>query len=105
MRPAAIGHHGETVAQLLRPGFHSGTVPKLFAKARRARRRDARREDDRATERLKWQFHEVEEAVAHFTERELLSYLTYLCSIYWLSRMDMSRMVEITESVMVNAES
>ena len=34
--PRAIGHHGETVGRLLRPGFHSGTIPKLFTKLRRA---------------------------------------------------------------------
>ena len=30
--PEPVGSHGETVARLLRPGFHSGTVPKLFAR-------------------------------------------------------------------------
>ena len=32
LRPVMIGHHGETMLRLLRPGFHSGTLPKLFAK-------------------------------------------------------------------------
>ena len=32
------GSHGETVVRLLRPGFHSGTLPKRFARLRRARR-------------------------------------------------------------------
>ena len=32
VRPAVVGGHGETVARLLRPGFHSGTIPKLFAR-------------------------------------------------------------------------
>ena len=30
---------GETIDRLLRPGFHSGTVPKLFARLRRAERK------------------------------------------------------------------
>ena len=34
-----VGSHGETVLRLLRPGFHSGTLPKLYAKLRRARER------------------------------------------------------------------
>lgn len=34
LAPIPIGHHGETMRGLLRPGFHSGTVPKLFRKLR-----------------------------------------------------------------------
>ena len=37
----AIGHHGETMVQFLRPGFRSGTLPKLYAKLRRASRKAA----------------------------------------------------------------
>ena len=36
--PVVVGSHGETVVRLLRPGFHSGTLPKQFARLRRARR-------------------------------------------------------------------
>ena len=38
LRPVKIGSHGETMIRLLRPGFHSGTVPKRYAKLRRAER-------------------------------------------------------------------
>src|SRR5262249_37575813 len=31
LRPVAIGHHGETMGGLLKPGLHSGTLPKLWA--------------------------------------------------------------------------
>ena len=34
LRPMPIGSHGETLLRLLRPGIHSGTVPRLFAKLR-----------------------------------------------------------------------
>ena len=37
--PVAIGHHGETMIQFLRPGFRSGTIPKLYAKLRRGSRK------------------------------------------------------------------
>jgi hypothetical protein len=30
-----VGSHGETIERLLRPGFHSGTLPKLFRNIRR----------------------------------------------------------------------
>ena len=39
LRPVPLGPHGETMPRLLRPGFHSGTLPKRFAKLRRAERR------------------------------------------------------------------
>ncbi len=35
LRPVQVGRHGETMRRLLLPGFHSGTIPKLFAKQRR----------------------------------------------------------------------
>jgi hypothetical protein len=38
LKPIHFGSHGESVAQLLRPGFHSGTLPKAYAKVRRAHR-------------------------------------------------------------------
>jgi hypothetical protein len=38
LRPVIIGHHGETMARLLRPGFHSGTIPKRYARLRRSER-------------------------------------------------------------------
>ncbi len=38
LQPVPIGQHGETVGTLMRPGFHSGTLPKHFAKLRRAAR-------------------------------------------------------------------
>src|SRR5262249_58981978 len=42
LRPVMVGSHGETLARLLRPGFHSGTLPKLHAKLRKAERRAGR---------------------------------------------------------------
>jgi len=38
LKPVPIGQHGETVGTLMRPGFHSGTLPKHFAKLRKAAR-------------------------------------------------------------------
>ena len=39
LQPAAVGHHGETVVRLLRYGFHSGTISKLYSRLRRADRK------------------------------------------------------------------
>lgn len=35
LRPVPVGLHGESMRRLLIPGFHSGTIPKLFSKLRR----------------------------------------------------------------------
>jgi hypothetical protein len=68
LQPDVIGHHGETLHGLLKIGFHSGTVPKLYRKLRRAE------EVGETSSRRKQQeqLHHVEEAVRAFTERELI---------------------------------
>jgi hypothetical protein len=71
LRPVPIGHHGETMLRLLRPAFHSGTIPKLFAKLRKAQRRGKRK----AARKLQETFEEVKESIRHFVDRELLELL------------------------------
>jgi len=84
LQPTPIGHHGETVSALLVAGFHAGTVPKLFARWRRA----AQREDEAQLTgaapgpvaggqdvRFREGVREVEEAVSHFVDRELAALL------------------------------
>jgi hypothetical protein len=73
LRPAVVGSHGETVRRLLRPGFHSGTVPKIFAKLRRASGKSARKQEEA--------LHHVAAAVTRFVERDLLAVLD--CSPRW----------------------
>jgi hypothetical protein len=71
LKPVLIGSHGETMLRLLRPGFHSGTVPRLFAKLRRAERKGRARGVRKYHEGL----HHVEESVHRFVEREFLHLL------------------------------
>jgi hypothetical protein len=71
LRPAVVGSHGETVRGLLRPGFHSGTVPKLFGKLRGA----ARRGDDGKASRARHELDHVREAAERFADRELVGLL------------------------------
>ena len=71
LAPVRIGHHGETMSGLLVPGFHQGTIPKLFAKLRRAVRTGksslgAHREA----------LHHVEHAIFTFVQRELCRLLS-----------------------------
>ncbi len=75
LKPVVIGHHGETMARLLKPGFHSGTVPKLFAKLRRAERKKAATGHGKGLRKSLARLHAVEESVRHFIDRDFLSLL------------------------------
>ncbi len=70
-----IGRHGETMVRLFKPGLHSGTIPKLFAKLRRAVR-DAYSSDPKANgvvARRRQDLHEVGEEIDRFFDREVLA--------------------------------
>jgi hypothetical protein len=73
LQPVVVGSHGENVARLLRPGFHSGTLPKLFAKLRRAERKELRGGLGKSARKHEATLHHVEESVRHFVERELIA--------------------------------
>jgi hypothetical protein len=69
LEPVMIGSHGETMRGLLCPGFHSGTVPRLYRKLRHAE-----------TARLARLHHDLEhsgEAVERFACRELIDLLRH----------------------------
>ena len=71
MRALAIGHHGESMVSFLKPGFHSGTIPKHYTKLRRA----AWKDDERGVAKQREGLHHVEEAISKFVERQLVSML------------------------------
>lgn len=76
LKPVLIGEHGETLLRLLRPGFHSGTIPRLFAKQRRASRRDARTYAENNVSKFVSRLQHESAAVRHFFERELVALLS-----------------------------
>ncbi len=67
LRPEIVGHHGETVLRLMRPGLHSGTVPKLYARLRHGRGRSPRKQYEA--------LHHLRERLRQFVERNLLAVL------------------------------
>lgn len=73
--PIAVGSHGETIGRLLRPGFHSGTLPKLFTKLRKGERRWLREGREKGIIKQSEALHHVEEAIRRFIEREFLALL------------------------------
>lgn len=72
LEPLRIGHHGETMHALLVPGFHAGTVPKLYAKMRDAMNR-GRAKANKYREALR----EVEHAVETFIDRDVAGLLRF----------------------------
>jgi hypothetical protein len=75
LRPIGVGPHGETVRQLLQPGFHSGTVPKLFARLREAEREAIRSGSWRAARTWRRSLQDVERTIRRLVERELIKLL------------------------------
>jgi hypothetical protein len=71
IRPAIVGSHGEKMRALLRPGFHSGVVPKSFAKLRKAMRSGNRRRQAKYHHIL----HHVAEGVHRLVERSFIPHL------------------------------
>jgi hypothetical protein len=71
LHEVSIGHHGESMVGFLKPGFHSGTIPKRFTKLRRT----AWKADERGVARHREQLHHVEDAIYKFADRELVSML------------------------------
>ena len=75
LRPVGIGHHGETMPRLLRWGFHSGTLPKRFAKLRRAERKARRTGQWHAVRKHRHALQQAEHAVRRYVEREFTGLL------------------------------
>ncbi len=71
LKPAVIGSHGESMRGLLRPGFHSGTVPRHFRQLRKADRRG----NTTKASQLHHDLDHTAEGVHRFIERELLPLL------------------------------
>jgi hypothetical protein len=73
--PVAVGDHGERVRGLLHWGFHSGTVPRLYAKLRTAEREAAVTDVWREARTHRAALRAVEEAVRRFVTRDFVEVL------------------------------
>jgi hypothetical protein len=73
LRPVVVGGHGETMRRLLQPGFHSGTVPRLYARLRRAEARALMIGNRRDVRAVRHALRETASAVRLFVEGELVS--------------------------------
>jgi hypothetical protein len=75
LQPAAVGHHGESVSRLLRFGFHSGTIPKLFGRLRRADRKALWTGNWKKSRKYRDALESVEHKVRDFINREFVELL------------------------------
>jgi hypothetical protein len=73
--PVRIGHHGETLATLLRPGFHRGPIPATYHRLRRAERQQDPAKRERRRQKLEDRLHHELERTQRFFERELMALL------------------------------
>ncbi len=74
--PVLVGSHGETLIRLMKPGLHSGTLPKLFSKLRRAERKAHLPRWKNAKAVYHERLHHVEESIQYFFERDFCLLLT-----------------------------
>jgi hypothetical protein len=72
LRPVPVGSHGETLRRLLYPGFHSGTVPRLFARLRQAEREAAETGNWRVARTCRRSLQEVETTLRRFLARDFI---------------------------------
>ena len=75
LHPVMIGSHGENMSRLLKPGFHSGTLPKRFAKLRRAERHARRDGNWRSVHKHLRALEHAELSIRRYVEREFLELL------------------------------
>jgi hypothetical protein len=73
LKAVAVGPHGETVRGLLHIGFHSGTVPRLYARLRAAEVEAAHTDVWRDARTYRQALRGVEEAVRQFVTRDLVA--------------------------------
>lgn len=73
LEPVAFGEHGETMTALLRPGFHSGTLPRLYRKLRQASRNRKGASSSRALRKYREELHHTRDAIQTFLERGIIA--------------------------------
>ncbi|MGH7140477.1 MAG: hypothetical protein ACREHD_32480, partial [Pirellulales bacterium] len=75
LQPAAVGHHGESIVRLVRYGFHSGTISRLYMRLRRAERKALWTGNWKKPRKYYDALSAVEHEVRSFVEREFIELL------------------------------
>lgn len=104
LQPIVVGGHGETLPRLLLPGFHSGTLPKAFARLRRLER--GRPSFRRFSQRRAWQdvLHHAERDLCRFVERDLIRLLSY-CPVWRDADLRLTDVQTACNSIIIKVDS
>ena len=73
--PSLVGSHGETLPRLMKPGFHSGTLPKLFRRMRRLEQKETSFRRFSLRRAAREQLEHVERDLRRFVDREFVKLL------------------------------
>lgn len=76
IRPMSLGQHGETLLTLLEPGIHSGTIPRLFTRWRRAEREAIRTRNWRIARGFRQNLEEIQDSIRLFVTRNFIHLLS-----------------------------
>ena len=77
LKPVAVGLHGESLPRLLKPGFHSGAIGKVYARMRRAEQQGDPLRRRQSLAQSQERLHHLEVAVRQFVEREMFALLRH----------------------------
>jgi hypothetical protein len=101
LQPVPIGHHGETMARLLRAAFHSGTIPKVYARLRRALRGTSNSDAWKAVHRQEEILHHVADRLHKFADREFVALLNG-CQHQDMLRLRLENVAVSTNRIVLN---
>lgn len=104
LAPAPMGRYGETMTALLRPGIHSGTLPKLFSKLRRALNYARHDEHDRAARKQLAAIDGVRLSVERFVNRTLCQTLS-LCEFTRGNPMRVEQVATATNRIEIEVDN
>ncbi len=90
LKPVPIGDHGETMLRLLRLGFHSGTIPRIFARLRAAQYPSALSAGSKAANKQREKLNHVEKSLWSFVDRTLVPLLNE-CDEWRGARLEIGR--------------
>ena len=104
LQPIVIGSHGESIPRLLSPGFHSGTLPKAFARLRRLERQAP--SFRRFSQRRAWQdvLQHAERDLRQFVERDFIRLLEY-CPVWQDSDLQLEEVKIACNSILISLDS
>lgn len=104
LAPAAMGRYGETMTALLRPGIHSGTLPKLYTKLRRALNDARHDEHDRAARKQLAAIDGVTLSLERFVNRTLCQTLS-ICEFARNAPMRVCRVAVATNRIEIDIDN